>query len=96
MKRVRIKSIERDGDRAVILTYRGDGEKNQIEVPGGFDDFKNWVRSSVSENIDLAVLLALNAWLDKNKSWREMKAIEGKTIKLDLEGDTSAGILVIE
>lgn len=96
MKRVRIRSIERDGDRAIVLTYRGDGEKNQIEVLGGFDEFKKWVRASVQENIDLAVLLALNASLDKAKSLKDLKQqIQGKAIRLDLQGDTKSGILVV-
>lgn len=96
MKRVRIQSIERDGDRAIVLTYRGDGEKNQVEIPGGFDELKSWVRASVQESMDLAVLLALSASIEKAKSLRDVKQqLEGKAITLDLHGGSTSKILVV-
>lgn len=91
----RITKIDRRGQRATLITYRGGGEKGQIEVPGGMAEFRDWINSQIRDSHELLVALALKQWLAKNPGSTDFSSIEGKTITLDFEAVASAGIVTV-
>lgn len=91
----RIVRIDRRGQRCTLVTYRGGGEKGQLEIPGGMPEFRQWINEQLKDNAELLVALALKQWLVKNPGSTDFSTIEGKTITLDFEAVASSGLVVI-
>lgn len=91
----KIIKIDRRGQRCTLVNYRGGGEKNQIEVPGGMPEFRAWINDIVKDSHELMVALALKQWLAKNPGSTDFSGIEGKTITLDFEAAVTAGIVTV-
>jgi hypothetical protein len=91
----RITKIDRRGARCTLLNYRAAGEKSQVEIPGGMQEFRQWIREQLKDSSETLVAIALAQWLAKNPGSTDFSTIEGKTITLDLEAVASAGLVTI-
>lgn len=91
----RITKIDRRGPRCTLVTYRGGGEKGQIEIPGGMAEFRDWINTQVRDSHELLVALALKQWLVKNPTATDFSGIEDKIITLDFEAPATAGIVTV-
>ena len=91
----KIVKIDRRGARCTLVTYRGGGEKNQLEIPGGMAEFRDWINEMVKDSHEVLVALALKQWLVKNPGSTDFSAIEGKTITLDFAAAVTAGIVTV-
>jgi hypothetical protein len=94
-RNTKIVKIDRRGARCTLVTYRGGGEKGQLEIPGGMPAFRDWINETIKDNHELLVALALKQWLAKNPGSTDFSAIEGKTITLDFEAAATAGIVTV-
>ena len=91
----RITKIDRRGQRCTLVTYRGGGEKGQLEIPGGMPEFRDWINDTIKDNHELLIALALKQWLVKNPGSTDFTGIEGKTITLDFQAAMNAGLVTI-
>lgn len=94
-KQARITNIIRRGQRATLVRWRGGGRKNEIEIPGGMDEFRQWIREQLREDEDMLVVLALAQWLAKNPNSTDFTGIEGKQLTLDLSASATTGIVTV-
>lgn len=92
----RITKIDRRGARATLVTYRHNGVKGQLEIPGGMPAFRDWINEQVGESEEFLVALALKQWLVKNPGSTDFSSIEGKLITLDFEALGTSGLVVIQ
>jgi hypothetical protein len=94
-KSTKIVKVDRRGARCTLVRVRSAGYKNEIEVPGGMAEFREWIRERVKENEEFLVAIGLAQWLAKNPGSTDFSGIEGKTISIDLTAATTTGLVTI-
>lgn len=92
----RITKVDRQGQRATLVTWRGGGRKGQLEIQGGMTEFREWINDQIRDNDELLVALALKHWLVNNPASQDFTSIEGKTITIDLTLPATSGLMVIQ
>ena len=94
-KNTKITKIDRNGQLNTRIEFRGGGVKGEIEVPGGMQEFRAWINDTIREDHAMLIALALKSWLVKNPGSTDFSAVVGKTITLDFNALTVAGIVTI-
>lgn len=93
----RITKVDRRGSRCTLVRWRGSAtDKGELEIPGGIQEFRQWIREQLKDSSETLIAIALAHWLTNHPGeGADFSAIEGKLITLDLSQPATSGIVTV-